>query len=182
MNCFRYKNEYLSPLGPMTMTSDGVNLTGLWFDGQKYFPKELTTGGEPAALPVFEQTGAWLDHYFAGENPGETPPLRLEGSPFRQAVWRLLQEIPHGRVVSYGMLAGRLSALQGGIPVSAQAVGGAVGHNPVSIVIPCHRVVGSDGRLTGYAGGLSRKEALLRLEGLRCHSLSCEASFESWPV
>ena len=166
MDCFRYKGTYHSPLGAMTMASDGVCLTGLWFDGQKYFPEELLLGCREAALPLFEQTREWLDRYFSGGEPGRVPPLRLEGSPFRQTVWCLLQEIPRGAVVTYGAIARRLSVLQGGVRVSAQAVGGAVGHNPVSIMVPCHRVVGHDGNLTGYAGGLDRKKALLKLEAL----------------
>lgn len=165
----------------MTMAGDGVCLTGLWFDGQKYFPRESVLDCEEAALPLFEQTREWLDRYFSGEEPGPVPSLRLEGSPFRQAVWRLLQEIPRGQVVTYGDIARQLSARRGGVPVSAQAVGGAVGHNPVSIVVPCHRVVGSDGSLTGYAGGLDRKTALLRLEGVRCHDLCCDEKPVSWP-
>ncbi len=182
MDCFRYKGTYRSPLGAMTMVSDGVCLTGLWFDGQKYFPGELLLGCREAALPLFEQTCEWLDRYFSGGEPGRVPPLRLEGSPFRQTVWRLLQEIPRGAVVTYGAIARQLSAGRGGIPVSAQAVGGAVGHNPVSIVVPCHRVVGSDGNLTGYAGGLDRKVALLRLERVRCHDLCCDEEPVAWPL
>ena len=165
MDCFRYSGTYRAPLGPRTRASDGVCLTGLWFDGQKYFPREWLPDCPEAVLPLFQQAREWLDRYFAGEEPDEVLPLRLAGSPFRQAVWLLLQEIPRGQVVTYGAIARQLSARRGGAPVSAQAVGGAVGHNPVSIVVPCHRVVGSDGSLTGYAGGLERKAALLRLEG-----------------
>lgn len=149
----------------MTMAGDGERLTGLWFDGQKYFPRESVFGCKEVELPLFNRVREWLDSYFAGEEPDEVLPLRLEGTPFRQTVWRLLQEIPRGQVVTYKEIARRLSARRGGASVSAQAVGGAVGHNPVSIVVPCHRVVGSDGSLTGYAGGLERKAALLRLEG-----------------
>lgn len=165
----------------MTMTSDGVRLTGLWFDGQKYFPVSRVAACERRSLPVFDQTRRWLDRYFTGRNPGAMPFVGMEGSPFRLAVWRLLQEIPRGRVVTYGSIARRLSILAGGARVSAQAVGGAVGHNPVSIVVPCHRVVGSDGRLTGYAGGLERKVALLELEGVVCHDLSCTGLPLEWP-
>lgn len=150
----------------MTMASDGERLTGLWFDGQKYYPEAGLPACEAQVLPLFDQTRAWLDRYFAGENPGPVPPLRLEGSPFRLAVWRLLQQIPRGEVVTYKAIARQLERERGGARVSAQAVGGAVGHNPVSIVVPCHRVVGCDGSLTGYAGGVERKAALLRLEGV----------------
>lgn len=170
MELFRYRQGYLSPLGPMTMSSDGERLTGLWFDGQKYYPEAGLPACEAQALPLFDQTRAWLDRYFAGENPGPVPPLRLEGSPFRLAVWRLLQQIPRGEVVTYKAIARQLERERGGGRVSAQAVGGAVGHNPVSIVVPCHRVVGCDGSLTGYAGGVERKAALLRLEGVECRA------------
>lgn len=181
MDSVQYCCSYDSPLGAMTMTGDGVSLTGLWFDGQKYFPVSRVAACERRLLPVFDQTRRWLDLYFSGGNPGTMPFVRLEGSPFRLAVWRLLQEIPRGRVVSYGAIVRRLSFLRGGARVSAQAVGGAVGHNPVSIVVPCHRVVGSDGSLTGYAGGLDRKVALLRLEGIACRDFSCIASPVEWP-
>ncbi len=154
----------------MTMASDGERLTGLWFDGQKYYPEAGLPACEAQALPLFDQTRVWLDRYFAGENPGAVPPLRLEGSPFRLAVWRLLQQIPRGEVVTYKAIARQLERERGGGRVSAQAVGGAVGHNPVSIVVPCHRVVGCDGSLTGYAGGVERKAALLRLEGVECRA------------
>lgn len=170
MELFRYRQGYLSPLGPMTMSSDGERLTGLWFDGQKYYPEAGLPACEAQALPLFDQTRAWLDRYFAGENPGPVPPLRLEGSPFRLAVWRLLQQIPRGEVVTYKAIARQLERERGGGRVSAQAVGGAVGHNPVSIVVPCHRVLGCDGSLTGYAGGVERKAALLRLEGVECRA------------
>ena len=147
------------------MASDGERLTGLWFDGQKYYPEAGLPACEAQALPLFDQTRAWLDRYFAGENPGPVPPLRLEGSPFRLAVWRLLQQIPRGEVVTYKAIARQLERERGGGRVSAQAVGGAVGHNPISIIIPCHRVVGMDGSLTGYAGGIKNKIKLLELEG-----------------
>lgn len=182
MENFRYKSEYLSPLGPMTMAGDGECLTGLWFDGQKYYPDLLLRDSMPASLLVFDRTCIWLDRYFAGEAPGPVPLLRLVGTPFQQAVWHLLQEIPRGQVVTYRAIARRLSLLHGGARVSAQAVGGAVGHNPVSIVVPCHRVVGCDGRLTGYAGGLDRKSLLLRDEGVGCENDICLAVPGEWPL
>lgn len=168
----RYRGEYVSPLGAMTMASDGECLTGLWFDGQKYFP-DVSADWQPAQLPVFDETRVWLDRYFSGSYPGMVPPLRLEGTPFRLTVWELLQNIPYGQVVTYKAIAQKIKERCGGTAVSAQAVGGAVGHNPVSVIVPCHRVVGSDGCLTGYAGGLVRKEALLQLEGVRCRDLFC---------
>lgn len=152
-----------SPLGPLTLSSDGNALTGLWLEGQKYFASTLDLHASPAPeLPVFRQTAAWLDAYFAKASLPAMPPLAPSGSPFRQAVWALLLDIPRGTVTTYGTLAQTLRAQ--GMPAAAQAVGGAVGHNPISILIPCHRVVGADGSLTGYAGGVEKKRFLLALE------------------
>ena len=153
-----YVHPYASPLGPMTMASDGVCLTGLWFDGQTHFALTLSPAHIAAELPVFDETSAWLDRYFAGDAPGKTPLLRPCGTAFQSAVWTDLLTIPYGHTVTYGQIAGKLRSF-------ARAVGGAVSRNPISILIPCHRVVGAGGRLTGYAGGLDRKIALLRLEG-----------------
>lgn len=158
----QYKSGWDSPLGPLVMTGSEAGLTGLWFEGQKYFPQELDC--PEGELPVFQETRAWLQIYFQGRDPGPTPVLCPEGTAFRRAVWDLLREIPYGRTVTYGSLAERLGGP--GKRMSAQAIGGAVGHNPISILIPCHRVVGTDGSLTGYAGGLGRKRSLLRLEGV----------------
>lgn len=155
---------YRSPLGDMTLQSDGKSLTGLWFDGQKYAPSLPPCAGKPADLPVFAQTARWLDQYFSGEMPRFLPALAPQGTPFRRLVWALLLQIPPGSVTTYAKLAAQAAKNMGRARMSAQAVGGAVGHNPVSILIPCHRVLGSDGSLTGYAGGLERKAALLRLE------------------
>lgn len=178
-----YLQPYLSPLGPMTMASDGRCLTGLWFDGQKYFP-DLTAGAyEWRDLPLFGDVRLWLADYFRGCRPCSTPPLQLAGSPFRQQVWKLLQEIPYGQTVTYRDIARQLARLQNSDrAVAAQAVGGAVGHNPVSIIVPCHRVVGRNGSLTGYAGGLDRKAALLRLEGVEFHQNAEHLSRSSCPV
>ena len=161
-----YTAHDVSPLGGITLASDGRALTGLWFDGQKYFADTLPAEHTEADLPVFAQTRAWLDVYFSGREPDVTPPL-LTGSvsPFRRRVWEILRMIPYGQTVTYGGIARQL-ARETGRGVSAQAVGGAVGHNPISLMIPCHRVVGANGRLTGYAGGLDKKIALLRLEGV----------------
>ncbi len=160
----QYTNSYRSPLGGITMASNGKSLTGLWFDGQKYFADTLTDEHEEKFLPVFEQANEWLDRYFLGEIPDFTPPLSLEGSPFRLTVWELLEQIPYGQVMTYGELADRIAQKQGLETMSAQAVGGAVGHNPISLIVPCHRVVGRSGSLTGYAGGLDKKIYLLSLE------------------
>ena len=159
-----YTHTYRSPLGTIVMASDGEGLTGLWFEGQRYFAATLDAPSEERPLPVFAQTERWLDRYFRGEDPGPVPPLHLQGTPFRQAVWELLRRIPYGRTTTYGALSREIARRQGLASCSAQAVGGAVGHNPVSILIPCHRVVGSDGSLTGYAGGIERKVRLLTLE------------------
>ena len=155
---------YSSPLGEITLASDGERITGLWFAGQKYFAQGLTGEQIQRELTIFRRTAAWLDSYFAGENPGSIPPLFLTGSPFRLAVWEILQQIPYGRTITYGEVSRQAAARLGRKTMSAQAVGGAVGHNPVSILVPCHRVVGSSGSLTGYAGGIEKKLALLKLE------------------
>ena len=160
-----YTHHCDSPLGGITLASDGEALTGLWFQGQKYDRSTLADEHEPRDLPVFRETARWLDLYFAGETPDFTPPLKLRGSPFRQAVWEILLTIPRGSVTTYGEIAAHIAAQRGLEHMSAQAVGGAVGHNPVSIIVPCHRVVGADGSLTGYAGGIERKAWLLALEG-----------------
>ena len=156
--------HYLSPLGGMTLSGENGALTGLWFDGQKYFGATLPPSFEKKELPVFGETRRWLDIYFSGREPDFTPPLAPAGSPFRQRVWALLLRIPYGSCTTYGSLAKTLAEATGS-PVSAQAVGGAVGHNPVSVIIPCHRVVGADGSLTGYAGGTDKKLRLLAAEG-----------------
>ena len=153
-----------SPLGPLTLASDGAAITGLWLAGQKYFASTLDIHASPAPdLPVFGQAAAWLTAYFTGAPLPAMPPLAPSGSPFRQAVWALLREIPYGATTTYGALAQALRAR--GIAAAPQAVGGAVGHNPISILIPCHHVVGADGSLTGYAGGVEKKRFLLELEG-----------------
>jgi methylated-DNA-[protein]-cysteine S-methyltransferase len=170
MNNARHIFTYNSPLGKITAASDGVNITGLWFIGQKYYPAvDKKTKAED--LPVFGKAKEWLDCYFGGKRPGFTPPLAMTGSDFRLAVWDVLRTIPYGEVITYGDIAKKIAAKNGGGTVSAQAVGGAVGHNPVSIIVPCHRVVGSDGSLTGYAGGIDKKIKLLNLEGVNTAKL-----------
>lgn len=154
-----YTYPYFSPLGPMTLASDGAALIGAWFNGQKYFPKRLSLDSKEEKIAVLEQTQTWLERYFQGRQPDFTLPLQLIDTPFRIAVWKILQEIPYGKVVTYKEIAEKM-----GNKMSAQAIGGAVGHNPISIIIPCHRVVGSNGSLTGYAGGIQRKLQLLTIE------------------
>ena len=162
-----YLSKYPSPVGAITMVSDGHSLKGLWFDGQKYFMagigKDLV---DDPGLELFRTVEKWLDSYFAGERPDPASlPLAPEGGEFRRRVWRLLLDIPYGETRSYGRLA-RLVEAETGRRMSAQALGGAVGHNPISIIIPCHRVLGADGSLTGYAGGIKKKLRLLELEGV----------------
>lgn len=158
----RYYTTYDSPIGQLTLTSNGKRLTGLWMEGESGGEGVLRTHIR-ADLPVFDQTVAWLNAYFAAAPLPELPPLAMEGTAFRRAVWQLLLEIPYGATTTYGALAQRI-AQQRGSRMSAQAVGGAVGHNPISILVPCHRVIGADGSLTGYAGGLERKIWLLAHE------------------
>lgn len=157
---------YESPLGSYVMAEEDGKLVGLWLMGQKYFPKELPPVGS-GEREIFTRTRRWLDAYFAGERP-EPGELRLapKGSAFARQVWELLLEIPYGETVTYGQLARELAKRRGLERMSAQAVGGAVGHNPISIIIPCHRVLGAKGQLTGYAGGLETKRRLLELEGV----------------
>lgn len=161
----QYTFHYKSPLGGITLCSDGDALIGLWFDGGKYFGSTMTDKTEEKDLPVFDKTKRWLDIYFNGGIPDFTPPLSLRGSEFRKAVWRLLQDVPYGKTATYGEIAKKLVRSSGLYRMSAQAVGGAVGHNPISIIVPCHRIVGANGSLTGYAGGIDKKFTLLKLEG-----------------
>ena len=160
-----YTAHYESPLGGITLSSDGEALLGLWFDGQRHFADTLAPVHEERALPVFDLAQRWLEVYFGGRDPGFTPPLNMKATGFRRAVWEILLEIPFGRTMTYGEIATELARRNGLARMSAQAVGGAVGHNPISLIVPCHRVIGADGSLTGYGGGLERKRRLLALEG-----------------
>ena len=163
-NTMTYTKHYTSPLGMILLAADDAGLTGLWFEGSKYFAAELPKEHTEQDTPVLLKTTQWLDVYFAGKEPDFTPPLHLIGSDFRQAVWNILLSIPYGRTITYGQIAKQLAKNTGKDKISAQAVGGAVGHNPISIIVPCHRVVGTNGSLTGYAGSLDKKIALLKLE------------------
>lgn len=156
--------HYTSPLGGITLASDGEALTGLWFNGQKYFADTLNANSQERLLPVFSEAIRWLDIYFGGSAPDFTPKLNMRGSPFRTSVWDILLTIPYGQTMTYGEIAEIIAKRRGIARMSAQAVGGAVGHNSISIIVPCHRVVGSNGSLTGYAGGIDRKLQLLTLE------------------
>lgn len=159
-----YTCHYSSPLGGITLASDGEALTGLWFDGQKHFAYALGREHQQKPLAVFESAAGWLDEYFAGKEPGFTPPLRFKTSAFGAAVCSIMLGIPYGQTMTYKEIAAGIARQRGLARMSAQAVGGAVGRNPISLIVPCHRVVGANGSLTGYAGGIERKLALLRLE------------------
>lgn len=161
-----YTTKIPSPVGNLTLASDGKHLIGVWIDGQKYFARSINEETqENSQLPIFLQTTDWLNQYFSGKQPSpHSLSLRPAGSEFRQAVWKILSEIPYGKVTTYGAIAKKIAASRGLERMSAQAVGGAVGHNPISIIIPCHRVIGSNGSLTGYAGGLDLKQKLLEME------------------
>lgn len=152
---------YSSPLGTLTLTSDGACLTGLSLGGRERLQGEKSP---QKILPVFEQTVRWLDIYFSGKAPDFTPPLKWQTTPFRRRVWKIMLKIPYGQTVTYGEIAAQIAQEQGLKKMSAQAVGGAVGHNAIAIIIPCHRVIGADGSLTGYGSGISKKIQLLKLE------------------
>lgn len=156
--------HYSSPLGGILLAADETGLTGLWFDGEKYFADNLPPEHIVQETPPLAVARRWLNLYFAGCEPDFLPPLHPIGSPFRQAVWGMLLQIPYGQTTTYGALARQLAAKRGLARMSAQAVGGAVGHNEISIIVPCHRVVATNGSLTGYAGGIDKKIKLLELE------------------
>lgn len=160
----QYTSRYASPLGSILLAADDIGLVGLWFEGQKYFANGLEKTHEEKELPLFAKVKRWLDIYFSGQQPQFTVPLHFIGTAFQKEVWALLCTIPYGQTTTYGAIAKQLAAKRGLPQMSAQAVGGAVGHNKISIIVPCHRVVGKNGSLTGYAGGIDKKAELLRLE------------------
>ena len=164
-----FVQHYDSPLGPITLACDETAIIGLWFDGQKYFgnilPEQLAEKGHP----LLQDAKRWLDIYFSGRAPDFLPPLRYDSTPFRKAVCEIMLTIPYGSTMTYGQIAAEVARRQGLANMSAQAVGGAVGHNPISLMIPCHRVVGTNGSLTGYGGGIARKVKLLELENADMH-------------
>lgn len=162
----QYITNYQSPLGKMLLAGDEEGVTGLWFAGQKYFAVDLEAEHKEQEIPVFKETKKWLELYFAGKQPNFTPSLHLVGTEFQIKVWKMLLTIPYGQTMTYGEMAHKLTRGKAQTKMSAQAVGGAVGHNKISLLVPCHRVVGSKGSLTGYAGGLDKKIALLTLEGV----------------
>ena len=153
-----------APLGEIRLRSDGKSLTGLWFVGQVNDAKDNRDIETKDDLPIFEQVETWLENYFSGKQTPITILLQPKGTIFQEEVWKILQEIPYGETRTYGEIAQRIAKEKGVATYSAQAVGQAVGKNPISILIPCHRVLGKNGTLTGYAGGVHRKEQLLRIE------------------
>lgn len=162
-----YIYHYDSPLGGITLASDGEALKGLWFDGQKFFADTLSENNKCKLLPIFSQTIKWLDIYFSGKEPDFTPQLIIFSTPFRENVWKILLSIPYGCTMTYGQIADIIAKQNNINKMSAQAVGSAVGHNPISLIIPCHRVIGSDKKMTGYAGGIDKKIKLLSLENAK---------------
>lgn len=160
----QYTGTYQTPLGEILLACDEIGLTGLWFQGGKYYALNLDREHEPRETQIFSQAERWLDIYFSGREPDFMPPVHMTGTPFQLSVWELLRKIPYGRTTTYGEIAGNLAEERGLPHMSAQAVGGAVGRNPISIIIPCHRVIGANGSLTGYAGGMHRKKRLLACE------------------
>ena len=160
----QYITHYQSPIGGILLAADESRLTGLWFDGEKYYADHLDPEHEEKNTPILEQTLDWLTIYFSGREPGFLPPIHLIGTPFQLSVWKILQKIPYGKTVTYGEIAKEIAIQKRLARMSAQAVGGAVGRNEISIIVPCHRVIGTNGSLTGYAGGIEKKAKLLALE------------------
>lgn len=161
----QYTTTYQSPVGEILLAADEVGLTGLWFAGEKYYALNLDEGHEEKEIPVFAEVKRWLDVYFTGREPDFMPPIHMIGTPFQMEVWELLRKIPYGKTVTYGELARRIAEGRGLKRMSAQAVGFAVGRNEISLIVPCHRVVGTNGSLAGYAGGIDKKITFLKLEG-----------------
>lgn len=162
----QYTTKYQSPVGEILLACDKIGLMGLWLEGEKFYALSLDPEHEERETPVFQETKLWLDVYFSGREPDFLPPLHMLGTPFQLSVWKMICTIPYGRTTTYCDIAKQIAKERGLPRMSAQAVGGAAGHNKISIIVPCHRVVGTNGSLTGYAGGLDKKMALLALEGV----------------
>lgn len=161
----QYTTTYQSPMGKILLAADDIGLTGLWFEGQKYYALNLDKKHEEKEVPILKEAKHWLDIYFTGKEPDFIPPVHMTGTPFRMEVWEILRRIPYGETITYGEIAKKVAVERGLQRMSAQAVGNAVGRNEISIIVPCHRVVGTSGSLTGFAGGIDKKIALLKLEG-----------------
>ncbi len=172
----QYTTHYQSPIGGILLAADKIGLTGLWFNGEKYYADHLDSEHEEKETPILERTKEWLTVYFSGNEPSFLPPIHMIGTPFQLSVWKILQKIPYGKTVTYGEIAKEIAGQKGLSRMSAQAVGGAVGHNEISIIVPCHRVVGTNGSLTGYAGGIDKKVKLLTLENVDLQHLSSPRS------
>ena len=155
--------HYSSPLGGMTMAGCGDALTGLWFDDQRFFGEGMSGISGEGHLPVFDETALWLDEYFSGRIPPPAPKTLLRGTPYRRAVWEVLTGIPYGQTITYSMAAEKAARRLGTAP-SPRAAGAAAGHNPILLIVPCHRLIGTGGRVTGYAAGIGRKIRLLEME------------------
>ena len=168
----QYISHYESPLGKILLAADEKGLTGLWFEGQKYFALHLDKNCEEKEIPLFETAKSWLSVYFSGQEPDFSVPLHFTGTDFQKEVWEILRTIPFGHTMTYGEIAGKIAEKRGLPHMSAQAVGGAIGHNPISIIVPCHRVIGAGGSLTGYAGGIDKKRKLLELDRADMSSFS----------
>lgn len=162
-----YTSTYASPLGSILLASDEIGLCGLWFDGQKYYARSLPEKREETETPAIATAKSWLDQYFSGKKPGFMPPLHLIGTDFQKEVWELLMKIPYGKTATYNDIAMVIAKKRGIEKMSARAVGSAVGQNRISVILPCHRVIGANGSLTGYAGGIERKIRLLEIEGIQ---------------
>ena len=160
----QYTTKYKSPLGKILLAADEIGITGLWFEDQKYFAWKLDSNNEEKEILVLKEAERWLEIYFSGKEPDFIPPLHIMGTDFQKEVWKILRTIPYGKTTTYGKIAEQIAKNRGIKRMSSQAVGGAVGHNEISIIIPCHRVVGTNGSLTGYAGGIDKKIQLLKLE------------------
>lgn len=168
----QYISHDQSPIGSILLAADETGLTGLWFDREKYYADHLDPEHEEKDTPILKQAKEWLAIYFSGKEPPFYPPLHMIGTPFQLSVWKILQKIPYGKTITYGEIAKEIAEQKGISRMSAQAVGGAVGHNPISIIVPCHRVVGTNGSLTGYAGGIDKKAKLLALENVDIQHMS----------
>ena len=173
----QYISHYISPVGNILLAADHAGLTGLWFEGQKYFARSLDREHEEKEIPLFAKTKQWLNIYFSGIEPDFAVPLHFTGTAFQNEVWEILLTIPYGQTTTYGKIAKQIAAGKGLPHMSAQTIGSAVGHNQISILVPCHRVVGSNGSLTGYAGGVDKKMKLLQLEKADMKSFSAVSTY-----
>ncbi len=162
----KYMSRYESPLGEVTLVADDKSLVGLWFIGQKNYMFNIDSDVKSEDNSILIEAKEWLDAYFEGKNPDKVLPLHFKGTDFQKEVWKILYTIPYGKTMTYGEIAKMIAKKRGIKRMSSQAIGGAISHNPIAIIVPCHRVIGSDGRLTGYAGGIGIKKRLLELEGI----------------